>query len=59
MHMTELSANTVPPELEQLFARQAATATVPGGNKPAEFTALIESEMKRWPPLIKELGLRR
>ena len=26
MHMTELSANTVPPELEQLFARQAATA---------------------------------
>ena len=26
MHMAELSSNTVPPELEQLFARQAATA---------------------------------
>ena len=43
---------------EKVKARQAATATVPGGNTPAEFTALIESEMKRWPPLIKELGLK-
>lgn len=43
---------------EKVKSRQAATATVPGGLKPAEFTALIESEMKRWPPLIKELGIK-
>ena len=43
---------------EKMAARLELTATVPGGITPQEFTTLIESELKRWPPLIRELGIK-
>jgi tripartite-type tricarboxylate transporter receptor subunit TctC len=43
---------------EKIKARQEASATTPGGNTPAEFTALIEAEMQRWPKLIRDLGIK-
>lgn len=43
---------------EKMKARLEATATVPGGITPQEFAALIDSELKRWTPLIRELGIK-
>ena len=61
-----------PPDIVNLLAKQVAdavatpklqdrmaqTGTKPGGGGPAEFTALIQSELKRWPPLIREVGIK-
>jgi tripartite-type tricarboxylate transporter receptor subunit TctC len=43
---------------EKVAARLESTATTPGGIKPEEYTALIQSELKRWPALIRELGIK-
>jgi tripartite-type tricarboxylate transporter receptor subunit TctC len=43
---------------EKIKSRLEGTATVPGGNSPQEFTALIQSELKRWPPMIREAGIK-
>jgi tripartite-type tricarboxylate transporter receptor subunit TctC len=43
---------------EKIKARLESTATAPGGNSPEEFTALILSELDRWPKLIREQGIK-
>lgn len=45
-------------QTDKIKARQQASATTPGGNTPAEFTALIEAELQRWPKLIRDLGIK-
>jgi tripartite-type tricarboxylate transporter receptor subunit TctC len=42
---------------DKIKERLAATATVPGGDSPEEFQALIRSEIKRWPQIIKDAGI--
>ena len=63
MHMTELSANTVPPELEQLFARQAATALRAGRQEnavalarqaAAGATSLPAAQIDEWTAAVEQ-----
>ncbi len=43
---------------EKMKARLKATATIPGGITPQQFSALIDSELNRWTPLIRQLGIK-
>jgi len=38
--------------------RMQLTATIPGGDGPAAFRALIRSELQRWPALIRAAGIK-
>lgn len=43
---------------EKMKTRLEMTATIPGGITPQQFSALIDSELNRWTPLIRKLGIK-
>jgi tripartite-type tricarboxylate transporter receptor subunit TctC len=42
---------------DKIKDRFAKTGTMAGGNSPDEFQALIRSDIKRWPQVIKDAGI--